>query len=527
MPLPQSDPKAVWPPANLTPILAKMGQWSAWYSGDLEKLQAAYGGGTTADSTGFFASDKGGIRATVGRTLQRFFVGQPTVGPERNTKLPVPIASEMCQVSADLLFADPVTIIIDDDDTQERVNELADDNLHATLAEAAEVCAALGGVYLRVTWDTSVMPDGPFLTSIDADTAIPEFKWGRLVAVTFWSVVSTVGKLTYRHLERHELDGTGVGVIRHGLYEGTNDTLGIRVSLTTLPETAPLAASIDLNDEGTISTLSPGLAVVYVPNQTPNRSWRTDPIGRNLGRSDLDGVEHLMDQLAEVMTAWVRAIRLAKARIFIAKSLLNTAGPGQGVIGNLEQEAYTALPGSLAGKDTPMSDSIEYVQAKVEYEQYQATAETLIEQILQMAGYSMQTFGVGDTGTVRTATEIESKERRSLMTRSRKIREWRPQLEVLLTKLLDVDNALFSAHNVTTDLAVEFTDGVQETQLALAQTVQALYTAESASVHERVTILHPDFDEDDVATEVARIKEEFGHPMPSPQMSPFDPDPAE
>jgi hypothetical protein len=145
----------------------------------------------------------------------------------------------------------------------------------------------------------------------------------------------------------------------------------------------------------------------------------------------------------------------------------------------------------------------------VHFEQFKATAETLIEQILQMAGYSMQTFGVGDTGTVRTATEINSKERRSLMTRARKVRQWRPSLVAVLTKLLEVDRDLFNHPNVTTDLDIEFSDGVQETQISLATTVQALFLAESASLHERVSILHPDWDEDAIAAEVELVRAEF------------------
>jgi A118 family predicted phage portal protein len=525
MPLPISDLKTVWPPASLAHILPKMAQWSAWYTGDLQKLQHAYGGGNIQDTTGFFASDVGGFKATVGRSLQRFFVGEPTRGPDRNNKLPIPIAAEMCQASADLLFADPVTVTVDDEATQERLNDLLDDNMYAQFASAAEICAALGGGYLQVNWDPVIYPEAPFLTIIDADQVVPEFKWGRLWAVTIWSVVKRDGKLVYRHLERHELRD-GVGFIVHGLYEGEEAVLGNRISLDYSDATSGLLANPDMAMDGSISTLSEGLAIVYIPNQTPNRIWRTDPIGRNLGRSDLDGVEHLMDQLAEVMSAWVRAIRLAKARIFISKTLLKNAGPGNGNVASLEQEAFTQVE-SLGAKDQKLADQIQYVQPKVEFDQYKATAETLIEQILQMSGYSMQTFGVGDTGTTRTATEINSKERRSLMTRARKIRNWRPGLVEVLTKLLNVDRDMFGNPNVASGLTVEFSDGVQETQLALANTVQALFLAEAASLHERVSIVHPDWDDDAVQAEVDLIHAETGtapDPMVPPDFGPASPD---
>src|SRR6059058_5052825 len=141
MALPQNQS---WPPAQLATTLPKMGEWSAWYAGDADQLSSVYGGGgNDPTATGFFGSDRGGFRATVGRALTRWFWGEHNVGPTRRVKLHVPIAAELCQASADLLFADQITLKASDDATQERLDELCDDYLHAELAEAAEVGAAL------------------------------------------------------------------------------------------------------------------------------------------------------------------------------------------------------------------------------------------------------------------------------------------------------------------------------------------------------------------------------------------------
>ncbi|MCB8775850.1 hypothetical protein LJD49_29460, partial [Escherichia coli] len=67
--------------------------------------------------------------------MTRWFWGEVSRGPDRRVKLHVPIAAELCQASADLLFAEPVTMRVDDQKTQERINELANDYLHAELAE--------------------------------------------------------------------------------------------------------------------------------------------------------------------------------------------------------------------------------------------------------------------------------------------------------------------------------------------------------------------------------------------------------
>lgn len=514
-----------WPPAPLVRILPNMGVWSAWYSGDTDQLSAVYGGATGSDpsATGFFASDHGGFRATVGRALTRWFWGEASRGPDRRVKLHVPIAAELCQASADLLFSDTITITSDNAAAQARLDELVDDHFHAELTAAAEVCAALGGVYLRIGWDTKARPDAPFLTHVDADQAVPEFSWGRLTAVTFWQVVARDGKRVYRHLERHETDEQGVGIILHGLYEGEEDKLGHPVPLTEQPATAGLATAVDAF--GIISSETPGLCVIYVPNQTPNRRWRTDQLGRNLGRSDLDGVEQLMDALDETMTSWMRDVRLGKARIMVAKSLLNNVGTGQGSAFNAEQEAYASMD-MLGGADLKLSDQIEQVQFNIRVQEHKDTASRLTMDILQASGYSAETFGLYEGGgAIKTATEIEAKQQRSLLTRDRKWRLWRPALQDALAKLLAVDRTLF--HNNTVpdgvDIDAAIAEGVQDSMLSIAQTVQTLRAAEAASDEVLIGMIHPDWDDEQIAKEIALIQAQKPAPLPDPMfMHPTD-----
>jgi len=544
MPLPLSDTKSVWPPENMQGIFAHMNQWSAWYSNDSSKLQAAYGGGQSADSTGFFASDQGGFKPTIGQRMQRFFVGQRPMGPNKNTKLPVPIAGLLCQAVADLLYADPPTftvrVDVDNDGdgvpakvanpTQERLNELADAGMYTMLARSAEVGAALGGSFLRVAWDKSVVLDRPFLDAVDADQALPEFRWGRLVAVTFWSVVAKDGSKVWRHLERHELDAKGNGVILHGLYEGEDDKLGTRVSLSARPETMNLFVLTEGSVvAGQVDSLTPGLCVEYVPNQGPNRLWRTDLVGRHLGRSSLDGVEHLMDQLAETLSDWMRARRAAKARVWYDKSLLGNPGPGQGAIADLDQEIYVGASDSVKGPNVKMSDKLQVLQPTFDPLGYEKTATMLIEQIVQLSGFALQTFGLGQSTTrsiESTATEVEARERLTFLTRGRFIRTQTPHLSRILSKLLAVDRVVFGTPNVDAPIWVEFPDSVQESMLRLAQTVQTLFVGEAASKDQIVRILHPGWNDDMWDEEVAKLKAEYAPSVTDPfSLPPENPQP--
>lgn len=510
MPLPGNG--TAWPPKALTAITPTLAQWDAWYIGEPAGLEAAYRRGGTSTAPTRPSQLRGGV---VG-ALARMFWGRPNPTPEQpQHKLHVPIATDLCQASADLIYSEAPTITVDDQTTQDRLDVLVDDGLLQVLAEAAEIGSALGGSFLRVTWDTTLAPDGPFLTKVDADAALPEFRWGRLVAVTFWHQVRVDGSKVWRHLERHELDAFGVGVIAHGLYEGTPDNLGHAVPLTDADATAGLADVVD--ERSQISTESPGLAVAYVPNQRPQRQWRKDPLGQHLGRSDLDGVEPLMDSLDEVYSSWMRDIRLAKARLLVAANALEDNGPGNGVTFDADREVYAPLnapPGSLANANLIAQAE----QFKIRHEEHRATAADLLEQILRTAGYSPATFGLGGDGAAMTATEVTARYGRSLQTRGRKLRAIRPALSTILEKLLAVDDALFGTPGVKVSRPkVEFPDGVQESPLSLAQTAQALRTAEAASTRTLVEMLHPEWDDEQVSDEVAAIGDESAMPiLPDP-----------
>jgi hypothetical protein len=128
--------------------------------------------------------------------------------------------------------------------------------------------------------------------------------------------------------------------------------------------------------------------------------------------------------------------------------------------------------------------------------------------ILQMCGYSAETFGIYEGGgNTKTATEIEAKQQRSLLTRDRKTRLWIPALGAVLTKLLAVDRDIL--HNSVIpdglDIDVVFADAVQESQLSIAQTVQLLRAADAASDEVIVGMVHPDWDQDKILEEVALI----------------------
>lgn len=501
MPLPDTDQakSTQWPPKRLDTYFGQLREWSAWYSGDADELQDVYQriGQRQVPMPRVRPSQfQGGIVGALART----FWGQPIPQGEKRAKLHAPIAGDIASVSADLLFSEPPKLSLKDSEhkaTQDRLDELVDDGMHANLREGAEVAAALGGVYLRTMWDQEVRPAGPWISAVHADAAVPEWTYDRLRAVTFWRVLGSDGNKTYRWLERHE-----VGAIFHALYEGTPDKLGKRIPLTEFDETAGLA--VHLADGDRIETGIEKLTANYVPNMRPSRIWRNTPAAAYCGRSDYAGVEGFMDGLDEIYTSLVRDVRLGKARLIVPETYLESKGPGQGAFFDADRELFQAVK---AMPDKGLELKAE--QFLIRVAEHEQASLLFLARIFGGAGYSEQTFGMRGEVSV-TATEAKAKERRTYITRDRKIQYWGPELSDQLETLLLVDQKVFGSNVEPQKPQITFGDAVSEDPKATAEILSLLEQARAISTREKVIMRHPEWEKDQVDEEVELIKEEQG-----------------
>lgn len=485
-----------WPPPKLLHITRQFAIWDAWYTGDRYALEVTNSQG----------NPRVGIVGVVQRVWRRFW-GAPVMdlAGEPKIKVHVPLAADIARASADLLFADPPTLTSDNPATADALQDYLDDGLLGVLAGAAEVGAALGGVYLRATWDEGTQE--VFCTRVDYDQAVPTFYFGALVAVTFWRKIAEDGNVVWWHLEIHE-EQNDIGIVRHQLWRGTLTDLGNAVPLTDRPETAPLALLVE--DGDTISSGTPGLAVVHIPNVTPNSLWRKDPIGANLGQADIAGCEDLLDRLDHCFSALMLEVDLARARIILPEYMLTTGLPGNGQTWDADRAIWSPV-------GAPASQSLkpELYQPDIRVEKMLAVMQEITENILRRAGYSLGTFGE-DANQMRTATEVISRDRRSVMTRSRKLRIVVPAMEELLGKMISIETTLFHQPYKPDTVQVIFPNASQATELDLSLTVAAMNTAVAASVETKVRTLHPDWEDDQVDTEVALIKAETGQTVEDP-----------
>jgi A118 family predicted phage portal protein len=511
LPLPQNGVE--WPPKELALILPKLHEFGSWYSNATGDLSDIY--------------TRNAPTAGVLSKIRTWFLGtKPGTAAEPNS-IHVSLAQEICRTAANLLYSEPPTATVepptetaDVEKVQERLDLIAGPTFEQLAISSAEISAALGGVFKRVSWDTAVA-DHVFITKVDADMAWPEFRWGKLTAVTFWRTVHTENSTVYRHLERHEVQD-GIGVILHGLYMGTSNNLGQVIPLQDRPETAGLAAIVDADSK--VSTLTPGLGAVYAPNILPSSMWRHDPVGANLGRSDLEGIEQQLDALDELYSSWLRDIRLGKGRLIVPEGMLRDLGVGMGTGFDLDQSIFTPIKAAPSAASSEKL-AIENVQFEIRTEDFLKAIDHFRRIILAAAGYSPGTFGMQDDGTAMTATEVAAREKLSFTTRKRKILGVKPADEEILTKALAVDAAVFPSGGAKPlKVTLEWPDGVSDDPKTIAETNQLDYNSQSSSIETRVKRSNPDWDQPAVDEEVARIKDEFGLAAPLPDPGTFGTD---
>ncbi|MCA1008990.1 hypothetical protein LCL87_25040 [Rhodococcus hoagii] len=495
MSLPEAN--TAWPPPELAAVTARVQESHVWWEGDPTKLSAFYGSeqGRTSPS---------GIKARTKAAVDAFWGRTPTPAGQAPKRYHAPIAGVIAKLSATELFNEAVKFLDagKDKDVQAHIDRIFNiPRFHSSLLEAAESCSALSGNFQRVVWDTEIA-DHAWIDFVDADRAIPEFRWGRLVAVTFWSeLAGGDDREVWRHLERHE-----PGHIVHAVYQGTASNLGKMMALTDHPATAGI--TVDGADEGRGSWVETGvkdLTAAYVPNVTPNPEWRHDPKLKNLGRADIStDLIPTYHELDRIYSSLVRDFRLGAGKVHASESVLTNLGMGQGLAFSEEQEIYSRVGSGGFTGDGDMKSIFEFFQPQIRVLEHDQGGQLLLREVLRKTGYSPVSLGLSDE-VVQTATEAIGKKDLTVKTTGAKSRHWGSALAPLSTTTLRVDAHLFGHPAPTEELELEWPQFAREPDEAKARTVQAWEAAKAASTRTKVGYLHSDWDDKKVQEEADLI----------------------
>ena len=272
----------------------------------------------------------------------------------------------------------------------------------------------------------------------------------------------------------------------------------------TIPPPKTLKDSLTNGNEITVDgwDQTKGLFVRYIPNIRPNRRHK----GYH-GRSDLQGIEPLLDSLDETYTSWMRDIRLGQARIIVERQYLESM-PGEPQTGswfNLDREMFTPME---LGDPNDVDHGITPIQFDIRTQDHYDTCMAIREEAVVSAGYSPQTFMPRFEGTAESGTARRMRERKCFSTTGKKERYIRQPFSEMMEILLFLDKTVFGRPTPVLQPRMNFSDAAGEGPREMAETAGILAGAQAASTQTLVTMVHPDWSEEEIDAEVARILEE-------------------
>ena len=497
-------PNTAWPPPVLQKVTERTNESHVWWEGDIVKLNE------------FYSAEQGAQRTSSRNRLRdaydAFWGKPPTTTTQPIKRRHAPVAGVISKLSAKELFNEPPRFLAPTGSEkkqakitsplQKRTDEIFNKpQFHSKLMGGGETCAALGNSYQRVVWDPAIA-DNAFLDFVDADCAIPEFRWGQLIGINFWSELeSDDPRVVWRHFERHE-----PGYIVHAVYMGTPTSVGRMMALVDHEDTADIVVD-GTDDRGSFTeTGVKELTAAYVPNVTPNPEWRSDPRLKDLGRADIstDAIPVLHD-IDRVYSSLMKDFRIGTGRVYASENVLTSMGRGKGMGLSEDQEVFTQV-GSAMGKDGSMESIFQFFQPEIRVLAHDQGGEILLRKILMKTGYSPVSLGLSDE-VAQTATEASGKKKATIDTTTAKARHWGAALGPLATTLLRVDAIKFPGKGVapTEDLDIEWPKFARESDEAKSRTVQGWSAAGAASTRSMVAYIHDDWDDEQIDEEVALI----------------------
>ena len=417
----------------------------------------------------------------------------------------VPVAADIASTSADLLFSEEPNFTTKDIDTEETENNqqkrldelLYKNNVFGKLNEAAESCAAVGDVYLKLNYMEDTL-DYPVLSVIQGDSAWPEFLFGILQGIHFFSVINRdpQTKAVTRMYELYQ-----PGKITMAVFIGGTDT--------ELGSEAPESELSKYGFKRENKTPVEDMLAVHIPNMKPNRRYRDE----YKGRSDFDELRDMMDELDETYSSWLRDIRLAKARLIVPAEYLRRK-PSDVMDASLlstgkyefDEDVETLVALDIDPDKGQMT--ITPSQFAIRSSEHLATCTDILRNIYATAGYSPQSFGLDINGLAQSGTALHIREKKSYNTRGKKQTYWKSPLEYIITAMVHLDAAIYKDKGSDADdeVKVKFADSMANDITTMSSAVQMLNAANSASIETRVTMLHPDWTKKQIMRETQRLR---------------------
>jgi hypothetical protein len=390
------------------------------------------------------------------------------------------------------------------DDNEAMAAVLEENNLGRRLRRGAVLSSSEGEVWWRLHVDLDVS-ERPILEWLSRLDVVPHYVSERLKAAAFISTYDDGGPVddltglseaerVFRHFEVHE-----PGEVHNVLYVGNARTLGQRVDLGALPETADLAEDWQHD----------------LPGMLAGRITNGEGAQPELGPSDYDPIMDFLLDLNEVMSIGAENARLTlKKRVVVDPASVDAEGnlpAGQEVIVSAGEDPDAA--GKTGSGQSSLFKVLEYndnAQPLIDW------SNDLAQKALNRLGIDAQFAGLeAAAGRAESGVALRIRLIPSVNAGEARAQDWDDQLPKILrlAAILDARNADENGAGHGGEWsdpeglpAVDRGSALPEDPVEHADRLRGSVAGPIMSTETAVRDLHPDWDEAEIKAEIARIR---------------------
>lgn len=494
---------------SITQFSDKIAEYKVWSSGNAVKLKEFY------DRYGDYDS------------LHYFWRNAPTSSLKKHTGIPSLISQKMGYI----LFGNGIDIEVlaydeagakSDDVTayirEEVLTLYSKLEMEQKLQDGATIESWGGEVFYKLSVDNT-LSDYPILEVADV-TRGRVYKDRGIIREIRFPTYHKVKDTNYRLDEVYSTTENGDACIYYKLYKlNVMKNEEEEVPLYTIPQTSHIDPEIKVF-EGI-----KGLLAFAKPNKKSLMFADSD-----YGASDYEGAIDSFDAMDEAYSTIFKELRTNRTVRYIPKDMIPKSPDGRFILNDNFTDAYVQVESDI---DQNSKSEITFSIIPDKTESHKAKFLTALTTALNKAGLSP--YAIGITGLESVNASAESQQERNkvtLETRKSKMEVWKPFIEEMLIKILQLNDWMvrnkivdqaYKDNNIkweNIDIQVSFGDYIVETEGSVIANVANQIAAGVISTETALKALHPDWNDQQILEEVNRIRYERGMALDTPESLP-------
>ena len=487
----------------------KIAEYKVWSSGNAVKIKEYYSRYGDYDS------------------LHYFWRTAPATSLKKHTGIPSLIASKMGYI----LFGNGIDIDVlaytkdgeksdkDSKDIREELITLYSKlDMEQKLQNGASIESWGGEVFYKLSVDNT-LSNYPILEVADITRGRIYKERGILKEIRFPTYYKRKD-VNYRLDEVYSTTEKGDACIYYRLYKlNVAENKEEEVALDSIPETAHIDPEVKVFDG------IKGLLAFAKPNKKSLMFSDSD-----YGASDYEGAIDSFDAMDEAYSTIFRELRSNRTVRYIPKDMIPKSPDGRFALNDEFTDAYVQVESDI---DQNSKSEITYSVIPDKTESHKAKFLTALTTALNKAGLSP--YAIGITGLESVNASAESQQERNkvtLETRKAKMEVWKPFIEEMLIKILQLNDWMvrnklvkqeYKDNNIAwgdIDIQVSFGDYIVETENSIVSTVANQMAAGVISTETALKEIHPDWTPEQILEEVNRIRYEKGMALDTPDSLP-------